>query len=244
MSAQPQWLGAWANVESQLGNVALQMANVLSWLIAGLAGALFIGFVALYVLTGPSFSRRWHERVFRFLPQGLRGSAGNVLGSLASTLRGWLLGRFISMIAVGVATTIGLWLLKIPYAVMLGLVAGMLGLIPNIGPLLAAVPAAVFAFTVSPMHVLYVLGLYLGINLAEGFLLSPWLDKRTVGVPPALAIVGQLVAGALGGLLGMVLATPIIALAMLLLQKLRRHDNALSGGDKLALPRDNLRPQR
>src|SRR5512134_2453083 len=188
-------------VQDQLGNVALQVAPVIAWAVAALAVSVFLGVLVLYVVTGPRFYRRGLLSV----PARFRTGAGHLIAPVASTFRGWLLGRLISMTAVGLATTAGLWLLKIPYAVTLGLMTAVLGLVPNIGPLIAVVPAAVLAYTVGPAFVFYVLGLYLAINLAESFLLSPWIDKRTVGVPPALAILGQLVAGVLGGPLGLIL---------------------------------------
>lgn len=204
-------------IQEQLGNVALQVAHVIAWAVTALAAIVFLGLLVLYVVTGPAL----YQRGLLFVPARFRTGAGHLLGPVASTFRGWLAGRLISMTAVGLATTLGLWLLEIPYAVTLGLLAAMLGLIPTIGPLIAVVPAAVLAYTVGPAYVLYVLGLYLAISLAESFLLSPWIDKRTVGVPPALAIVGQLLAGALGGPLGLILATPVLALVLLVVRKVR-----------------------
>lgn len=210
--------------QEQLGNVALQVANIVAVAVAVLAALVFLGFLAFYVLTGAAL-----PRILQRVSPKLRLRASRVLAPIASTLRGWILGRLVSMAVVGGLTVLGLFLLEIPYAVTLGLIAAMLGLVPSIGPIIAVVPAAALAFTVGPAHVLYVLGLYLGISLVDGLLLTPWIEKRTVGVPPTVAIVGQLVAGVVAGLPGVIIATPILALLLVIVRRFRlKNDSAPS----------------
>jgi predicted PurR-regulated permease PerM len=205
----------------QLGPIALRAAGILATA-AGAAGAfVYVFFVALYTAGSPDVYRRG---VLRLVAPPRRARIDEVLVSLGVTLRRWLLGRLVSMTAVGVATTLGLWLLGIPLPVTLGLIAGVLGFVPNIGPIVSAVPALLLAFTVSPMHAVYVLALYLAINTADGYGLTPWVQKRAVEVPPALTLTAQVLFGAFWGVLGITLATPLLACLVVAIRALYVED--------------------
>jgi predicted PurR-regulated permease PerM len=147
-----------------------------------------------------------------------------VLDAIGDTLARWLVGKVASMIVVGVATATGLWALDVPLAMVLGLIAGLLDFIPYIGPLMAGVPAVLIAFSISPELGLYTMLLFLGIQLAEGYLLSPLIEARSVSLPPALTIAMQMLLGALFGMAGIALATPIAAVLSVLVTMLYIQD--------------------
>jgi predicted PurR-regulated permease PerM len=214
----------------RVGDLATQAAGVLASVGGILVAVLFVLIVALYVAGHP---RPYVHGITSLIPSSRRDRARDVLRALSSTLRRWLLGRLVSMTAVGVITTLGLWALGIPLPVTLGLIAGVFGFVPNVGPIVSAVPAALLAFTVGPMHVVYVLALYLVVNLADGYGLTPWIQKRAVAVPPALIITGQALAGALWGVLGVMFATPVLACVLVLVRELfvERMYNASATGD-------------
>jgi predicted PurR-regulated permease PerM len=136
----------------------------------------------------------------------------------------WLVGRMFAMLMVGGITTLGLWLLHVPLALALGLLAALGELVPNIGPLLAFVPAILLAFTDSPSHALAVGGLYLAVQGFESYVLTPLVEKRAVSLPPALTVTAQVLLGLLAGGLGLVLAAPLTAVAMVLVQRLYIED--------------------
>jgi predicted PurR-regulated permease PerM len=169
---------------------------------------LFVGF--LFALS----PRLYRDGFVRLLPHGNRERACVVLSRLQDTLWWWSLGRMVSMTFVGVATGAGLWLLDVPLAFLLGLIAALLSFIPNLGPILAAVPAVLLALAQSPQVALWVVALYVGIQAVESLLLDPVIDRRTVYLPPALTVVAQLVLGTLVGLLGVALAAPLTAATM------------------------------
>lgn len=222
------WLpGGAASIRQQLGGFLAQAAGILATTAGALGALVFVVFVALYVAGSPDVYRRG---ALRLVPPRHRARAGEILSSLATTLRRWLLGRLVSMTAVGGATALGLWLIGIPLPLTLGVIAGLLGFVPNFGPLASAVPAVLLAFTVGPSHVLYVAILYVCINLADGYVLTPWLQKRAVALPPALIIVNQVVMGALWGVLGLTLATPLSACLLVLTRELYVKDT-LEGSD-------------
>jgi predicted PurR-regulated permease PerM len=129
-----------------------------------------------------------------------------------------------SMIVVGLLTAVGLWALGMPLALTLGLLAALLTFIPNLGPTLAVVPAALLALLQSPTKSLYVILLYLVIQAVESYLLIPLVQRQAVSLPPALTITAQVLLGILVGGFGLVLATPLTAAVMVLVRMLYIED--------------------
>lgn len=137
-----------------------------------------------------------------------------MLDEAAHMLRRWLAGQLISMSAIGVVIYIGLLTLGMPLALVLALFAGVAGFIPYIGPIIGAIPMLLVAGGVSLDMLLWVFGLYALVQAMESHLLTPLIQSRAVDMPPAAVIVAQLVFGALFGVLGLALATPVVAVAM------------------------------
>jgi predicted PurR-regulated permease PerM len=191
----------------------------------GLMGAL--GNVVIILFVGIYFAAQPHlyiDGLVTLVPPAKRGRAREVMDELGRTLARWLLGKAASMLVVGVASAAGLALLGVPLALILGLIAGLLDFIPYLGPLMAGVPAVLIAFSDSPQQALYVVLLFGAIQLAEGYMLSPLIEKRTVSLPPALTIVMQLLFGALFGMAGVALATPLTAVLAVLVSMLYVQD--------------------
>jgi predicted PurR-regulated permease PerM len=140
-----------------------------------------------------------------------RPRAREVLEALAHTLRRWLLAQFLSMAVIGLLTMLGLWILGVPLAAVLGVIAALLTFIPNLGPILAAVPALLLALADSPSQLLWVGGLYVLVQLIEGNVTTPLIQQHTIALPPALILAVQLLMAGLFGLLGLALATPLAA---------------------------------
>ena len=128
------------------------------------------------------------------------------------------------MAVVALATALGLQLLGMPLAITLGLIAGLLGFVPGIGPILATVPAALVALLQSPLQVLYVVVLYVAVQLVEGYLLTPLVQRYTVALPPVLTVVGIVLLGVLLGGLGLVLAAPLTIVVFILVKMLYIED--------------------
>jgi predicted PurR-regulated permease PerM len=196
-------------------------AGILATAVGLIGSALFVTFVTIYFASAPEAYRRG---VLKLLPPPQRARGANVLDAIARVLRRWMLGRIVSMFAVGLVTWIGLAVLGIPLAFPLALLAGVLGFVPNIGPIVSAVPALLIATTLGLPEVVYVGILYVAINLADGYLLTPMIEKRSVATPPAIILVGQVVFGAVWGILGLTLATPLLACVIVLVHKLYVED--------------------
>ncbi len=198
-----------------------QAAGILASAVGMIGSALFLTFVTIYFATAPEAYRRG---LLQLVPPGRRARGAVVLDAIATMLRRWMLGRMVSMVAVGVATWGGLAALGIPLSFTLGLIAGVFGFVPNIGPIVSAVPALLIATTLGMPEVVSVGVLYIAINLLDGYLLTPMVEKRSVSTPPAVILVAQVVFGALWGVLGLTLATPLLATLIVFVQKLYVED--------------------
>ncbi len=182
----------------------------------GAVGNFFIVILlAVYFASEPRLYIRGFTQLF---PKRLRHRTTQVIRAVGDTLRWWLIGKLASMIFIGVLTWIGLSILGVPLALTLGLIAGLLSFIPNFGPIISALPALLLAFIASPITAVYVLGLYVGVQLIESNIVTPLIERETVELPPALTIVFQLALAVLVGGLGLVLATPLLAVIMVLVQ--------------------------
>jgi len=182
----------------------------------GAVGNFFIGILlAIYLASEPRFYTRGFTNLF---PLAKRSRVREILYAIGDTLRWWLIGKVASMIFIGLLTWIGLSIIGVPLALTLGLIAGLLSFIPNFGPILSAFPALLLAFIDSPTKAFYVLILFIVVQLIESNLVTPFIERKTVEIPPALTISFQLALAVMVGGLGLVLATPILAVLIVLIQ--------------------------
>jgi predicted PurR-regulated permease PerM len=157
--------------------------------------------------------------LMHLVPIRKRDRAREVLNAAGSSLRSWLAAKLAAMLVIGVLTTVGLWLMSIDLALVLGLVAALLSFIPNVGPIIALVPAALIGLLDGPEKMLYVVILYMAIQTLESYVLTPILQQRMVDLPPALTIVVQVLLGVVAGAMGLIFAAPLTAAAMVMVQK-------------------------
>src|SRR5688572_9478798 len=185
------------------------------------ARLIVILFIGIFLVLQPDMYRRGF---LRLIPIRKRPRAAEVLDTIGGTLRGWLIGKVLSGVAIGVATWTGLQLLGIPLALILSVLAAILSFIPNVGPILAMIPAMLLGLMQSFSQAMYVGLLYTAIQAVETYLLTPWLAHRTASLPPALTLVTQILLGVLFGGMGVVMAAPVTAAAMVLVRMLYVED--------------------
>jgi len=124
------------------------------------------------------------------------------------------------MFVVFVLTAIGLAIIGMPFWIVLALLAGLISFIPNFGPLIALIPAVLVALMQSPETALLVVGLYILIQFIESNFITTLVQQKLLNMPPALIIIAQLLMGALTGGWGLVLATPLTVIVIILVQEL------------------------
>ena len=197
------------------GNLLGRVSGVFSTTLGVVTNVVVILFIGIYLAVDPELYRRG---LLHLVPLRGRDRAGEVLHAAGHTLRWWLLARLLTMTVVGVLTAAGLWLLDIPLVLPLSLIAFALSFVPYIGPILSAVPAVLIGMTTdgAPMSGLYVALLYLGVQTVESYLIQPIVQQRAVEMPPALLISAQVLLGVLLGTMGVILASPLAAVGLVL----------------------------
>lgn len=194
---------------------ATAAANFFSSTFGGLGELLLALVVGLFLSINPKL---YINGVLNLVPVDKRGRAEEVLVATGSTLASWLLAKVISMLVIGVLTTSGLWIIGIDLALVLGVIAALLSFIPNIGPVVALIPAGLMALMGGPNELAYVVILYLGVQAFETYLLTPLLQQHMADLPPALTISMQVLLGVLAGIVGVIVAAPLTAAAMVMIR--------------------------
>jgi predicted PurR-regulated permease PerM len=186
--------------------------------VLGIVGnAVVIGFLGLYLAIDPERYARGATRLF---PVGWRARIWETLLSAGENLHSWMLGKLLLMIFVGVCTAIGLFFLHIPLIAPLALLAALLDFIPNVGPVISAVPAVLLALSMGPSHALWTALLYLTVQLVESYILQPVVQGKAVSLPPAVLITAQILFGLLLGVSGLILATPLTVVLLVFIKRL------------------------
>lgn len=188
-------------------------SRTLGAVLGALGGLFVVFFLGIFIAAEPGYYRRG---VLRLFPPDRRERAGEVMDRVDSILRWWLIGRAISMAAVGVLVWLGLTLLGMPLALAFGVLAGLLDFIPYFGPIIAAVPAVLVALLEGPVQGLYVAGLYVAVQSIENWVVAPLVERNVVRLPPALTLAAQVVLGVVAGIVGAAFASPIVAAGMAL----------------------------
>lgn len=184
---------------------------------SGLADFALVLVGAIFLAVEPGVYRRG---LVLLMPASAEDVTKAALEDGTTALRGWMIGQLASMVAVAAFTAIGLWLLGVPAAGGLGLIAGLLDIIPFVGPIIAAIPAILLAFTVSPTTALWTVGLFVVVQQLQSNLLQPMIQKRAVDVPPAVLLFAVIGAGILFGILGVLLAAPLTVVTFVLVQRI------------------------
>lgn len=175
------------------------------------AGIVLVVFVALYIAADPKVYRRG---LVLLVPIEQRDRFSSTLKVVGTALRTWFATQLIAMMVIGIVTTTALAIIGVRGALPLGVLAGLFEFIPNIGPLLSAIPAVLMGFTESPQQAGVVALVYWGIQFLENNLLIPYLMKEQLDLPPALTLLAQVVMAYVFGFLGLFVAIPVLAVVM------------------------------
>lgn len=191
-------------------------------LASGLLGNLVVvAFIGLFTAIDPQTYRRG---VLRLLPGHRQTRVGAVLDEMAEVLRWWLVGQLVAVLLIAASMWAGLSLIGMPGALLLGLQAGLVNFVPYLGPVISAVPILLAAMAFGPAMVLWALGVHVVVQILEGYVLAPLIQKQTVDVPPVLTLVGVMLFGALFGALGVALAMPLVAVIRIAVVRLYIED--------------------
>jgi len=213
-----------------MGTNVLRGVGGFFWTTFGaLVNLLLVLFLGIYMALAPEL---YISNVVRLFPIRKRPRMRQVFESLGTALRWWLVGRAASMLVVGILTALGLWIAGVPVPLALALIAALMAFVPFLGPVLGAIPAVLVALVESPVKVLYVIIVFTFVQLLENYFITPLIQQRAVSMAPALLITVQIVMAILFGAMGVLLATPLAVVFIVLVQMLYIHDVL---GDRIRL---------
>ncbi len=178
--------------------------------ITGVVGGIISFFVILVITYYMTVEEDALKRIFRAVaPSKYQPRALKVINKMQEKVSLWLRGQLILGLIVAVLTYVGLLILRVDYALVLALTAGILEVVPYLGPIIAAIPAIFLGFAQSPILALLVLILYFVIQQAENHILVPKIMQKAVGLNPVFCIIALLVGARVGGFVGVLLAIPV-----------------------------------
>jgi predicted PurR-regulated permease PerM len=212
-----------------------RVTNVLTTLAAVVGGVLLVVFAAVYMAIRPE---PLVDGLVRLVVPGRRDTALRILRRLRATWLGWLRGVVVDATLTGALTYLGLSLIGLDYALIFAVLTALLETIPYIGPIVATVPPVLFALTQSVELAVLTLVVFVIIQQLEGHLIVPLVMSRTVELHPALLAFGVVLIGAFLGVMGLLLAVPILAGIVVLVQELwvrpKEHQAAGAPGEPVA----------
>jgi predicted PurR-regulated permease PerM len=205
-----QLLGSVGRLTSAVGSAVGAVASVIAMLVIG-----------IFLAAEPKL---YDRGIAWMLPLRHRTAFYRVAAHVGFTLRRLLFGRLVGMIFEGVFTWAMLMIGGVPMAALLGLVTGVLAFIPNIGAITSGVLMVAVGFSAGPHQGVYAIFVYFFVQNIDGYLVVPYIARRTVDLAPAIVLGMQLLMGALFGILGVLFADPILAtLKVVLIDLSRKH---------------------
>ncbi|MCB0064135.1 MAG: AI-2E family transporter [Caldilineaceae bacterium] len=232
---QVNQISSFTEVMPSGGTLFTRITGTFSTALNVVTNLIFVLFTGIFLAANPTMYRKG---ILQLIPASRRSRMEEVLTEVVATLRWWLLGQFFSMTVIGTLTGVALWLLEMPFALALGIIAGLFEFVPYVGPVATGFLAGLLAFVQSPLQALYVVLAYIAIQQFESNVLTPIVHRYTVSLPPALSLIGVLAMGALFGFVGVLVATPLIAVAIVLV-KMVYIEEVL--GEMTELPRQLLK---
>jgi predicted PurR-regulated permease PerM len=204
-----------STIASGTSAIVTQTWRLVSGLFEALGNIFIIVLLGLLLATQPSLYR---NGLLRFAPKIHAARAAVVVDDVGDTLRRWLVGQIMTMTSLFVITWIGLTLLGIPGALVLGFITGFLSFIPNVGAVLAGGLIVLASLGSGWAAVAGAFGLYLLVQFLEGNVLTPLIQRHAIDIPPATLFAAQIFLGFLFGLWGLALALPLIAMINVVLK--------------------------
>lgn len=201
----------------QFGNVAASAFQTTKGIVYAFTAILTIVIVSFYSVLG---GKKIKKAVLELFPARKRKLYQEIFSGIVAKLGAWTRGQIILSLSVGILITIVLYFMRMPYVLALGLIAAVFEIIPVIGPIVAAIPAVLIALTISPWLALGVIIAFIVVQQIENNILVPKIMGSAVGVPPLFAIIAVLVGGKLAGILGILVAIPLLASIVVVLKEI------------------------
>ncbi len=207
------------NLADSLSQSGSQIFQFTGSVLTVIGAAIIIIIISFYGLIA---EKGLKSNLKRYLPKNRQQDYWQIGRKIYQALGAWLRARIVLGIVVGILVGVGLKLLGLPFALLLGVLAGILDIIPVLGPVFAAIPALLIGFALSPLTGVLVLIWLLIVYQVENYLLLPKIMGRVLGLSPVWVLVALVLGAKLGGIVGVVIAIPAAAVVVILFQEITR----------------------
>lgn len=210
------------NVESLskiFPDITQNFVKVISGVFSNFIFIMSVIFFSFYFLLEEKFLKKFLDK---FLEEKQSAKIVDIFDKVERRMGAWVWGELILMTVIGIMSYIGLTLLKMKYVLSLAIIAGILEVVPIIGPIVSAIPAFLVAASTSWFTGFSVIALYFLIQQLENNLIVPFVMKKAVGLNPIIILIALTIGGKLGGFLGILLSVPIALLIETVLIELSR----------------------
>jgi predicted PurR-regulated permease PerM len=193
------------SLSQYLPNATNELFNLIGSTFSNLVFVFTTMFFALYFVMEENLTKKL---LLNFFDENTVDRISSTFDRIEKRMSSWVWGELILMLTVGAMTFIGLILIGIKYTLPLAIIAGLLEVVPNIGPVVSTIPGILIALTQSPFLILPTIIVYFVVQQLENNLIVPLIMKRTVGLHPIVTLIALIVGGKVGGILGVLLAIP------------------------------------
>lgn len=217
----PEALPDLSDIIAESTQMVQRLTGIFSNVVGALFGAIIMIAMAAYIAFEPALYRRG---ILFVTPGDRRGMVNHIMDHVAEVVAWWFVGQGLSMLVLGSIMTIGLWIIGVPFALLFGLFTALMTFLPNLGPVIAAIPVLLMALTQSLEQTAFALLLIVILQNVEGLLLTPMVHRRIIALPPALVLAALLILGSLVGLIGALIAMPLVATIIAAFEAAKRYD--------------------
>lgn len=173
----------------------------------------FFSFVLIFIISVyTSLRKNFSEEIAKLFPEKYRQDYLKIFFRIKRRISFWFFGQIVLMVSVGLVVYLAMVLLKIPYASLIGLSAGILEIVPVLGPIISLAVASIVTIVERPEMIGWVLGIFVLIQQLENNLLVPLVMKKATTINPILIILGVVLGGKIGGVLGIIVVLPVLAI--------------------------------
>jgi predicted PurR-regulated permease PerM len=204
-------------LQQGVGKSVSEIFSTITGFFGGMAAFVVVLVLAFYMVVEEDAARRFFKNL---APEEYQPFLGTMFNKMQKRIGSWLRGQLVLGIVIGSAVYIGLLILGVPYALVLGLIAGLLEIVPYAGPMLSSIPILIIAFSVSPLKGVMALVLIIAIQQIENNVLVPKVMQKATGLNPIVSIIALLVGIKLGGLVGAILAIPVATMVAVAAEEL------------------------
>lgn len=208
-----QFIGQVSSALGQLGGSVLPLVGDVANAVLSIVIVIFL---SLFLLAEP---QRYERGIIRLFPLWYRPRIHQIMARMVDTIQAWLRVTGVSMLVAGVGTGLGLALLGINQWAALGVLTGILSFIPNFGPIISLIPAISVGIVQIPESIGLIIIVVFGVSFVQSQIVAPLLANENMNLPPVLVLLGQIIFGIFFGFLGLMLAVPLTAITMVLVDE-------------------------